>query len=212
MISKGVIKDVSDGYVTVIVPVDKEYLIEKQDITDCEVRFDDGRTITAEQRRKAYALINDIAEWCGHPPYPLKEYFKFEYMSETGCDYFSLADCDVTTARDYISHLIDFCFSYSVPTRDTLLNRTDDISKYLYQCLAHKKCAVCNAKADIHHVTGSRVGMGFNRHKISHFGRNAIALCRVHNQEAHQSEKSFFGKYHLYGITLDDYLIKHLNL
>ena len=52
MISKGLIQNVSDGYVTVVVPVDKEYIIEKQDITECEVRFDDGRTITAEQRKK----------------------------------------------------------------------------------------------------------------------------------------------------------------
>lgn len=212
MIAQGVIKEVSDGFVTIVAPVDKEYLIGKQDITECEVRFDDGRTITAEQRKKAYALINDIAEWSGHLPEPLKEYFKFDYMSKTGCDYFSMSDCDMTTARDYISNLIDFCFMWSVPTKDTLLNRTDDIGKYLYQCLVHRKCAVCNQKADIHHVTGSRVGMGFNRNQISHLGRNAIALCRVHHQEAHQSERAFFDKYHLYGITLDDYLLKKLNL
>ncbi len=212
MIAKGLIKDVSDGYVTVVVPIDKEYIIDKQEIVDCEVRFDDGRTISAEQRKKAYALVNDIADWSGHPPEYLKEHFKFEYMSKVGCDYFSLSNCDMTTAREYITELIEFCFTNSVPTRDTLLNRTDDISKYLYLCVAYRKCAVCNAKADIHHVTGSRVGMGFDRNRINHTGRNVIALCRKHHQDAHVGERSFFEKYHLYGITLDKYLIKKLGL
>lgn len=212
MIVNGIIQSVKNGIATILAPIENDYLIEQQEITDCEVRFDDGRTITAEQRKKAYALINEIAEWSGHIQHPLKEFFKMEYMAKTGCEYFSLSDCDVSTARDYISLLIEFCFENNVPTYDTLLNRTDDINKYLYQCLAHRKCVVCNKKADIHHVTGSRIGMGFNRHRINHLGRSAIALCREHHQEAHQSENIFFGKYHIYSIELDDYLLKKLNL
>lgn len=212
MIATGVIQGIKNGIATVLVPLENEYTIEQQEITECEVRFDDGRTITAEQRKKAYALINDIAEWSGHLQHPLKEWFKIDYMAKTGCEYFSLGTCDVSTAREYISLLIDFCFDHNVPTRDTLLNRTDDIGKYLYMCLVHRKCAVCNKPADIHHVEGSRVGMGFNRRNINHYGRYAIALCREHHNEAHQSEKVFFTKHHIYGIELDDYLLKKLNL
>lgn len=212
MIAKGYIQEVQDNYVTVCVPIDKIYLIDKQQITDCEVRFDDGRTISAEQRRKAYALINDISNWSGHLPEPLKEWFKYDYIAATGADYFSLSDCTVTTGREFISYLIDFCFDYCVPTTDTLLNRTDDMGRYLYACLAHRKCAVCNEKGEVHHITGSKVGMGFNRKNINHLGCSAITLCRKHHWQAHNGEKDFFEKYHLFGVALDDYLIKELGL
>ena len=39
-----------------------EFIIDKH-INTAEVRFDDGRIISAEQRKKAYALIDSIAEW-----------------------------------------------------------------------------------------------------------------------------------------------------
>lgn len=35
--------------------------IFRKRIRDAELRFDDGRTITAEQRKKAYATIRDIS-------------------------------------------------------------------------------------------------------------------------------------------------------
>lgn len=165
MISKGVIQNVTDGFVTIIAPIDKEYLIDKQDITECEVRFDDGRTITAEQRKKAFALINDIAEWSGHLPHPLKELLKIEYMAKTGCDYFSLSDCDVSTARDFISMLIDFCFEKDVPTYDTLLNRTDDIASICINVLLianaqyvmqKQKCIMLQGQGSVWVLTGTK--------------------------------------------------------
>ena len=50
-----------DGKNMVVVPdvlVDRE-LIQKQ-INRVEIRLNDGRTITADQRRKAYATLRDI--------------------------------------------------------------------------------------------------------------------------------------------------------
>lgn len=44
-----------DGY------IDTELM--RKSVDKVEIRLVDGRTITAEQRKKAYALINDIARW-----------------------------------------------------------------------------------------------------------------------------------------------------
>ena len=74
-----------DGKNMVVVPdvlVDRE-LIQKQ-INRVEIRLNDGRTITADQRRKAYATLRDIADYSGHEPEYLKEWFKYEYMIKTG--------------------------------------------------------------------------------------------------------------------------------
>ncbi len=39
-------------------PKDIGYIIQERQIQNVEVRFDDGRYISAEQRRKAYATIS----------------------------------------------------------------------------------------------------------------------------------------------------------
>ena len=202
-----------DGKNMVVIPdasIDKE-LIQKQ-INRVEIRLNDGRTITAEQRKKAYATIRDISDYSGHAPEFLKEWFKYEYIIKTGGKYFSLSDCSVTVARQYINVLIDFCLHYGVPLYEPMTNRTDDIDAYLYMCLYYRKCAVCGRAADVHHVTESKIGMGADRDKAHHVGREAIALCRTHHNEAHSREKEFFEENHIYGIKLDEILCERLNL
>ena len=191
-----------------LVTIDRE-LLQKQ-VDSIEIRLTDGREISSEQRRKIFALVRDIADFCGEEPEYIRKFTSFEYRLTNGIEPFSLSDCDMSTAREYISYLIDFCFRHSVPTRDTLLNRTDDISKYLYTCLVHRKCAVCNGKADVHHI--DTVGMGRDRTRINHPGMEVVSLCRVHHQEAHTQGQAFFDKYHIYGTKLDENLCKILNL
>lgn len=191
-----------------LVPVDRE-MFQKQ-VDTIEIRLTDGREISADQRKKIFALVRDIADWSGDYPEYIRQFTMFNYRLTNSVEPFSLSDCDMSTAREYISYLIEFCFMHGVPTRDTLLNRTDDINKYLYSCLEHRKCAVCNAKADIHHI--DTIGMGGNREKTMHKGKEAIALCRKHHQEAHTRGNAFFEDYHIYGIPLDDYLCNTLNL
>ena len=200
------------GGKTVIVPelaIDRE--ITRQEIQMVEIRLFDGREISPEQRRKIFAIIGDIAWYSGHEPEYLRKLLTLEFVKDKGCEFFSLSNCEKSTATDFISWLIDFCFRWCVPTEDTLLMQADDIGKYLYSCLEHRKCAVCNAPADLHHVEA--VGMGRDRGQIIHEGMQAMALCRKHHIEAHaMGQKSFDEKYHIYGIRLDAYLCGRLNL
>lgn len=185
-------------------------IIQKK-ITTVELRLDDGRTISAVQRKKIFALIRDIALWSGHEPEEIRSFLTWDFVSKSeDLQYFSLSDVDMTTARLFIDYLIEFCFIHSVPTKDTLLNQTDDISKYLYLCLKYRRCAICNAPAEVHHV--DRVGMGRDREKIVHIGLLAIALCRIHHNDAHQDEKRLFEENFVYGIKLDRYLCERLSL
>ena len=208
----GYISGIKENCVQLTVPVEHTYFVDRQDITAARVIFDDGRRICPDQRKKAYAIRGDISGWNGDPPEYLKDILKNSFLEYAGGEYFSLSDCSVTTAREFINYLINFCFYHNIPTRDTMLNRADDISDYLYTCLYHRKCCICNEKAQIHHCTGSKVGMGFNRNKVDNIGREAIALCRKHHFQAHNDETAFFKKYHVYGIKLDKYLVKILKL
>ena len=194
-----------DGY------IDAELL--RKAVDRVEIRLVDGRTITAEQRKKAYALINDIARWSGHLPEEIKAYSKAVFQAESGEEDFSLGSCTITTAREYITYLIDFCLRNEVPCMDLLLNRTDDIGRYLYLCLKYRRCAICGRAADFHHCEGSRPGMGADREELPSLGILGMALCRVHHGECHTiGELTFNQKYHVYGTKLDKHLCECLGL
>ena len=185
-----------------------------RDYIDCEIEIKDPRYISTEQRKKIYATLKDISEFTGYEAEHIKGIMKFDYIAKTGSEYFSLSNCSVTTAREFINHLIEFCISWGVPVHESLLKRTDDINKYLYYCLKYRVCAISNEpNADIHHCTGSHVGMGRNRHKISHSGLELIALNRYWHTRVHnEGETHIFNRFKIYGITVDDLTLKLLGL
>ena len=211
MEATGIICKVSGGKALISAEVNAE-MLKKQRIDKCLVIFDDGRRITAKQRKCAYATIRDIADYTGHNPEYLKEWFKYEYVIETGGKYFSLSDCSVTVAREYINILMNFCLYHGIPMSAPMIERTDDINAYLYACLYYRKCAVCGRAADVHHVTGSKIGMGVDRQTAHHLNREAVALCRIHHNAAHANEREFLKENHIYGIRLDETLCERLNL
>mgnify|MGYP005794313531 FL=1 len=188
--------------------IERELL--KKQIGLVEIRLPDGREISNEQRKKVFAIIRDISLWSGHEPEYLRQYLTWDFISRNNIDMFSLSNVDMTTAKEFINYLIDFCFYHSIPTKDALLTQTDDIGKYLYLCLEHRKCAICNQAAEVHHV--NRIGMGRDREKIVHVGLKAISLCGKHHDMAHRDEQALFTKYCIYGITLDEYLCTRLTL
>ncbi|MCM1264481.1 MAG: putative HNHc nuclease, partial [Butyrivibrio sp.] len=59
---------------------DKASLIHKKEITKAGIWLDDGRMISAEQRRKIYASIKDISEYTGYTPEETKEVLKCIYV------------------------------------------------------------------------------------------------------------------------------------
>ena len=88
------------------------------------------------------------------------------------------------------------------------LEFVDDIQDYVYSCLVNKKCCICGAHTQLHHV--DRVGMGRNREEIIHEGMEAMPLCDKHHTEVHTiGQDSFNNKYHLDGgIVLDKTLCR----
>lgn len=172
-------------------------------IRDGELRYNDGRSITNEQRKKAYATIRDMAEWTGYPPEDMKELMKYEFMIRTGEDYFSLSDCSVDLAREFISTLIEFSLEHGIQLSELAIDRTDDIGRYLYYCIKHKRCAVCGRPGEIHHV--DTIGMGNDRRQVDDSNYRKICLCREHHTEVHKIGLNDFEKKHkVYGIVVKE--------
>lgn len=215
-------------------PFADTYLLDKRGITEGRLILEDGRHISADQRRKVFALIGDITDWLVAPGKGKRTRAEYETLREMHLLYtiehldgyedsekvrrqltthyceildiapFSLSNVDVTTARDFIDWLVELCVQHGIPCLDTLLNRCEDRSRYLYACVAHRRCAICGAKADIHHAHG-RIGMGGNRRNICHIGSKIQPLCRRHHSEAHNiGQDDFDNKYHLTHIEVDE--------
>lgn len=194
--------------------IPNEYIDEKflAEVMHGEVRIDDGRRISSDQRRKIYALIKDIANHTGHHPEYIKEHMKYEFMEKEDRDYFSLSSVDMSTAKYFIDCLLEFCFEWDVPLNTNTVDLAREINNYLYLCLIHRKCAVCGKKADIHHHE-NLVGMGMDRAKHNHIDSKYIALCRAHHNECHNiGHKTFEDKYKLKAIKLNERTIKELGI
>lgn len=169
-------------------------------ITSVMLQLVDGRILSPDQRRKIYATLRDISVYTGYTPEETKEVMKYVHIVSTGSDYFSLSDCSMDLAREFINTLTDFCLEHGVITSDLLSDRTDDINTYLYQCIRHKKCAVCGRPGEIHHWDA--IGMGHDRRHYDDTTNRKICLCRMHHTIAHQKGvKDFQRDYHVYGIV-----------
>lgn len=232
MLVRGFVTDYNGETLTISVPFNDSEILQRQVITDCEVRLIDGRTITPAQRRKIFAMVQDITDWVtwakNNRQYQeelrrlqllylidttdneaVRKQLEYHYCELLDINLFSLSDCDVSTARDFISYLIDLAVEHNIPCRDSLLNRCEDIDRYLYACVANRRCAICGKKADIHEV--ERVGMGRDRRRIHHLGQLVQPLCRQHHVEVDQiGQASFNKKYHITSIKLDENLCRKL--
>ena len=159
-------REVDNGTEIIIRIPDKkigEFLSQKC-IKKAEIRFDDGRIISIEQRKKAYATIRDIADYTGYLPEEQKEWLKYLYIQKTGDDYISLSDCSMDQAREFINVILEYAIESGIQLSEQAINRTDDIGKYLYFCIKHKKCAICGQSGEIHHEDA--IGMGNDRKTI----------------------------------------------
>ena len=176
------------------------------------IQMVDGRPLSDKQRRACYALLRDIADYTGQGTDSTKEYMKIKFLAEdlgeTADRIFSLSNAPMSLVCAFQRFLVNFILDWDIPTRRPLLGLVDDIQDYVYACLVHKKCAICGARADLHHV--DHVGMGRDREEIIHEGMECMPLCRLHHEEAHQiGQQTFNEKYHLDGgIEIDKTICK----
>lgn len=213
---KGKILEVKEtGMAIIEAPIDIFRFI-KQEYKECYIDYIDIRSLSDNQRRFCYSLINAIAEWSGSSTQDIKEAFKLEFWADkvdTLADkIFSLSNAPMSLVAEFQKFLIVFILENDVPTKFPLIDYVDDIDHYVYMCLIHKKCAICGKKAELHHI--DTVGLGNDRTQIDHIGKEAISLCRVHRKEYHDiGKQSFFEKYHLNGgVKIDKTICKIYNL
>jgi hypothetical protein len=182
---------------------------------EVRVFWADNRCISAEQRRKAWALMTEIAAYQGQDKEDVyreqSAAFSIKNFESLQGHLFHLSTATVSEARDFINLLIEIIIEYGIPTKEPLYGLCDDLERYTYACLMNKKCAVCGRKTELHHV--DHVGMGYNRKEINHIGMRCLPLCREHHMEAHNiGQIAFDAKYHLEPIAIDEKIAQKYRL
>ena len=193
-----------DGRVLIVSPMP-----DGADDSEVRVLWQDQEEITAEQRKKIFAICGEIAVWSGEDKERVRKVqtadFLRQNIEQLQMSALSLAisgNCDKGTASLFIEYLINFCLENEVPTSRPLQEYADDLERYTYGALLHKRCVVCGKKADLHHV--DQVGMGYSRQTKPQLGALVMPLCRVHHGEYHSIGRTAFeNKYHTVPVPMD---------
>lgn len=192
-----------DGRVLIVSPIP-----DGADETKVRLLWQDRDEITADQRKKIFAICREIADWSAHDPEYVRKNLTADFLraniERLQMSALSLAisgNCDKGTASLFIEFLINFCLENDVPTSRPLQEYADDLEKYVYASLLHKRCLVCGKKADLHHV--STIGMGYNRNTKPQIGALVMPLCREHHSEYHTIGRTAFeNRYHAIPVPL----------
>ena len=75
------IEKLEDGKLVLKPDTDISRFVEQKRPRRVEVRLDDGRTISVDQRRKIFAIIRDISLWSGHEPEELRQYLEWGFSA-----------------------------------------------------------------------------------------------------------------------------------
>ena len=174
-----------------------------------ELNVNDGRTITPDQRKKIWALLNDFCRYTGYSLDEAEILFKSLTRSKYNIEPFSLSDCSVTVGNYMILTILEFLFQHDIPFRTkTWDSIPNDFPKQML-CIKNRRCVICGKPADRAHVFA--VGMGRNRNKIHNRNNYVMTLCREHHQEQHNGdEMEFIKKYHIKPIKVTEEVAKEI--
>ncbi|ASN69083.1 hypothetical protein 3S9_43 [uncultured Caudovirales phage] len=198
-----------DGTTTVVISGvelgNKETLLLDNGLeVEVDVQVVDPFKITDKQRKKIFALCNDIEAHTGQP----RDYMRYLFMDYVCVLYgydkrISLSDCTRTQASQVIEVTLDWIFHNDIP----LNYKTSDLLKndkaFLYWSTVNRNCVICGKPhAELAHYQA--VGRGRNRRKINHIGNKVLALCPTHHKIQHNiGMDSFNEKYKLHDSWVD---------
>lgn len=195
------INDKGERYIVVTnleIGNEETILLDSGQRIEVDVRIPNPYKITPKQRRKIFALLNDIEAHTGTPREYMRSMFQeFVRYMEGYEEKISLSNCDKETASKVIEVIIMWVFQHDIP----LNYKTSDLMKedkaFIYAATLNRNCIICGKNgADLAHREA--VGSGRNRRTMNHHDHHVLALCRSHHNQQHQMGVDSFDKhYHI---------------
>lgn len=201
-------KEMDDGTYSVVVQGvalsdDDTLMLDNQMPVPADVRVHDPFRITDKQRRKIFALVNDIEGHTGMPRDYMRAMFAdYVKVLEGYEERLSLASCSKQQASEIIEVIILWTFEHDIPLNYKTSDLLKEDKSFLYMTVIKRKCAICGKHAELAHRYA--IGRGRNRNKMDHYGNQVLGLCSSHHREQHQiGMDSFNNKYHLNNSWVD---------
>ena len=163
-----------------------------------DVKVHDPYKITIKQRKKIFALLNDIESATGQPREYLRSMFQdYVKVVEGYEEKISLSNCDKETASKVIEVIIQWVFIHNIPMNHKTSDLMRNDNYFIYLSTINRQCVICGKpNSDIAHLEA--VGSGRDRRTHDHTNHHVLALCRRHHNEQHQvGIKTFNQTYHL---------------
>lgn len=164
---------------------------------EVECKVTDPYSITGKQRRKVFALLNDIEQYWGEPVEALRARFQAELEIMNDYEPISLSNCSRKVTSELIELIIAFMFHHQIPMQHATSELLKEDKALLYYATINRNCVICGKPhSDLaHHYA---IGRGKNRKTMQHYGYEVLALCREHHSEQHNiGIDTFDKKYHL---------------
>ncbi|MDN2613316.1 putative HNHc nuclease [Apilactobacillus sp. EABW-1NA] len=212
----GFIKSFNDDEITIRLKdlsENQRYMITNAIGSQSTMYFDDGRHITVDQRKKIFALFNEIAEYLGYTQVNVEEILKIKFLEQMDNPvWFSFSNCSIEIAKQFLEFEITFCIQNEIPFKTKLMDEIQQSYALRYQLVMHRICFVCGKlHAELDHV--DTIGSGRNRRHVNQIGYEAWTLCRNHHNERHKiGVETFATKYQVKPIKLNEEIINKLNL
>lgn len=189
-----------DGTITAVIEgvtlKNKDFLLLDNGLeVECDVIVSDPYKITDKQRRKVFAMVQDIFNHYGQPMDYLRYMFQKQLEFLKGYEPISLSNCSRRQASELIELILDFIFTHNVPMNKATSDLMSNDKYFLYKSTINRTCVICGVpNSDLAHYHA--VGRGRNRNKINHYGNKVLALCRKHHNQQHDMGMSSFNKLH----------------
>ena len=171
-----------------------------------------------------HVLLKQFGDEIGYTLIEIKELMKEQFAISTDKLDFSTAKCDMETANEFISFIIEQALELGInlyilgkyDKRYKHILEIDNITqRYVIACLRKRVCCICGKEhneyntVDLEHYDNVNEigGYEFDTGLETRF----LSLCRHHHTEIHNIPKQeFLEKYHLEPVYLNERLVYEL--
>ena len=206
--------EISNQEIIITLPVEKVYPGIKEKLEEYlnhfPIKVIPVKKLSQAQNGLIHVLLKQFGDEIGYTLIEIKELMKEQFAISTDRLDFSTAKCDMETANEFISFVIEQALKLGInlyilskcDKRYKHILEIDNITqRYVIACLKSRTCAICGRKgADLHHwnTIASAAGTYENDDGLK---TPFMSLCRIHHNEFHEiGQKEFEEKYHIEGV------------
>lgn len=221
--------DICESEIIITLPVEKVTAGLKTELEEyfnhLPIRVIPVRKLSQAQNGLIHVLLKQFGEEIGYTLLEIKEVVKEQFSIATDRLDFSTARCDMETANEFISFIIEQALDlginlYILGKQDKRYRHILEIDKmterYVIACLRKRVCCICGKQhneyntVDLEHW--KTVSSSAGTYDLDDGLKNPfMTLCREHHSEKHNiGIKDFKNKYHIEGVWLNEQLVYEL--